>query len=109
LTPSGEWASISGHAAIVTDRAVVEKHYSPGLKAWLGDLGDGVHDGSPQDPRIVVIRVEAKTAQYAISRRSVIGGAIELAKGIAKGEAPQVNKLRQLDEEDLQQWRSVAQ
>lgn len=23
---------------------------------WLGDLGDGVHDGGPEDPRIVLLR-----------------------------------------------------
>ncbi|KAF2760037.1 hypothetical protein EJ05DRAFT_484908 [Pseudovirgaria hyperparasitica] len=104
LNPSGEWASISGTASVETDRAVVQKHYSPALKAWLGDLGDGKHDGGPNDPRIGVIRVKAKTAQYAISRRTVIGGAIEFAKGVATGEAASVNKLRYLSESELQGW-----
>jgi general stress protein 26 len=52
INSSGEWASISGHASIETDREVVRKHYSPALKAWIGDLGDGKHDGGPEDPRI---------------------------------------------------------
>ncbi|KAF5858608.1 hypothetical protein ETB97_003960 [Aspergillus alliaceus] len=59
---SGSWASISGTASIVADRATVEKYYSATLPAWLGDLGDGVHDGSPSDPRIGLIRLEAKLA-----------------------------------------------
>ena len=105
LTPSGEWASISGNAEIITDRGLVKKYYSPALKAWIGDLGDGKHDGGPDDPRIGLIKVNATTAQYAISRRTIIGGAIELAKGIAQGEAPQVNKLRQLSESELQQCK----
>ncbi|CAN9392077.1 unnamed protein product [Alternaria alternata] len=83
INSSGEWASISGHASIETDREVVRKHYSPALKAWIGDLGDGKHDGGPEDPRIGIIRVKASTAQYAVSKRTQIGGFVELAKGIA--------------------------
>jgi len=106
LAPSGEWASISGNAKVETDREKVHKYYSPALKAWIGDLGDGKHDGGPDDPRVVVIKVTAATAQYAISNRTAIGGFTEFAKGVVTGEAPQVNKLRHLNEEELQQWRS---
>jgi general stress protein 26 len=97
ITSAGEWASISGKASIETDRAIVKKHYSPGLKAWLGDLGDGKHG---------IIRVRASTAQYAVSKRTQIGGFIELAKGVATGQSPDVNKLRHLDESEIQQWKS---
>ncbi|KAF2819520.1 hypothetical protein CC86DRAFT_412828 [Ophiobolus disseminans] len=106
ITSSGEWASISGHASIETDRAIVKKHYSPALKAWIGDLGDGKHDGGPEDPRIGIIRVKASTAQYAISNRTQIGGLVELAKGVATGSSPNVNKLRHLSEGEIQQWKS---
>lgn len=106
INNSGEWASISGHASIETDRAVVKKHYSPGLKAWLGDLGDGKHDGGPEDPRIGIIRVKASTVQYAVSNRTQIGGFVELAKGVATGSSPSVNKLRHLSEAEIQQWKS---
>ena len=90
----------------MTDREAIKKHYSPALKAWMGDLGDGKHDGGPDDPRIVLIKVKTVTAQYAVARRTMIGGVIELVKGVATGEAPSVNKLRQLDEQDINQWRS---
>jgi len=85
----------------------VHKYYSPALKAWIGDLGDGKHDGGPDDPRVVVIKVKSQTIQYAVSRHTAIGGAIEFAKGVITGEAPQVNKLRHLDESELQQARSA--
>ena len=84
----------------------MRKHYSPALKAWIGDLGDGKHDGGPEDPRIGVIRVKAKTAQYAISKGTAVGGFVELAKGIATGKAPNVNKLRHIDESEISQWKS---
>jgi len=106
INSSGEWASVSGHASIETDRSIVKKYYSPSLKAWLGDLGDGTHDGGPEDPRIGVIRVKASTAQYATSKKTMVGSAIEVAKGIVTGETAGVNKLRRISEAEVQQWRA---
>jgi len=108
LNSVGEWASISGKAEVVLDREEVKKHYSPALKAWMGDLGDGKHDGGPEDPRICLIKVKSVTAQYAVSRKGIIGSTIEFAKGIYKGEPPAVNKLRYLDESDIKHWRENA-
>lgn len=108
INSSGEWASIAGKASIVSDRDAVKKYYSPALKAWVGDLGDGKHDGGPEDPRIVLIKIETETAQYAISKKTAIGSFFELAKGIATGEAPSVNKLRNLDQQEVSQWRSTT-
>lgn len=107
ITPSGEWASISGHATVETDRSIVKKHYSPALKAWIGDLGDGKHDGGPDDPRIGIIRVKVATAQYAVSRKGIVGSVVELAKGITTGEPPAVNKLRIIDEAEVKQYRET--
>lgn len=78
------------------------------LKAWLGDLGDGKHDGGPNDPRICVIKVKALTAQYSISGRSAIGSAIEVAKGVVTGEAPAIAKLRRIEENELKQCESSS-
>ncbi|KAL8798352.1 MAG: hypothetical protein Q9200_007791 [Gallowayella weberi] len=105
LNPSGEWASVSGEAEIITDRDVVRKYYSPTLKAWLGDLGDGTHDGGPEDPRIAVIKVSAKTATYAITSKTMLGRGVEVAKGTITGSAPSVNKLRELSEDELKECK----
>ena len=106
LNNSGEWASISGKASILTDRATIKKYYSPALKAWLGDLGDGTHDGGEDDPRIGVIKVEAKTATYQIARKTMIGRAVEMVHGALMGEAPAVGKLREISESEINEWRS---
>jgi len=106
LNSFGEWASVSGKASIETDREKVRKYYSPHLKAWLGDLGDGKHDGGPEDPRIVLIKITSKTAQYAVSRKNMVSSAIEVAKGAVTGETPATNKLRYLSEQELEQVRS---
>ena len=109
LNGSGEWASVSGVASIVTDRSFVQKHYSPALKAWLGDLGDGVHDGSENDPRIGVIRVRANTAVYSLVSKNVISRVADIAQGAITGKPASVNKLREISEAEIQQWRAVAQ
>ena len=82
LNGSGEWASVSGEAEIDTDRETVKKYYSQELKAWLGDLGDGTHDGGPMDPRIGVIRIKTKTATYAISLSNPISRGIEVSSTV---------------------------
>jgi len=82
---------------------MVRKYYSPALKAWLGDLEDGTHDGGPEDPRIGVIKVVAKTATYALAVGSSLGRGADIVKGAITGAAPKVNKLRELSEEELQQ------
>ena len=81
----------------------MRKHYSPALKAWIGDLGDGTHDGGPEDPRIAVIEVKAKTVTYAVSDGTFIGRNVEFVKGVVTGEAPKVNKLREISEEEIEQ------
>jgi hypothetical protein len=93
---------------VLTDRDIVQKYYSPGLKAWIGDLEDGKHDGGPNDPRIGLIKIKATTAQYAVSHGTVIGSVIEFAKGVATGEAPKVNKLRHITEQELQQCEYLS-
>ncbi|KAL8954333.1 MAG: hypothetical protein Q9183_007188 [Haloplaca sp. 2 TL-2023] len=105
LDGEGQWASISGEASIITDRDVVRKYYSPTLKAWMGDLEDGKHDGGPEDPRIGVIKIEAKTATYAVSSRSMLGRGAQIAKGTVTGQAPDVNKLREIGEDELQECK----
>jgi general stress protein 26 len=106
LNGTGEWASISGKASVISDRDMVKKYYSPALKTWVGDLGDGTHDGSENDPRIGVIKVEAKTATYAISRGTMVGRAVEMVQGAITGQAAQVNKLREISESEISSYRS---
>ncbi|TGJ78739.1 hypothetical protein E0Z10_g10023 [Xylaria hypoxylon] len=108
LDASGQWASVAGTAGIETDRAVVKKHYSPTLKAWVGDLGDGTHDGSENDPRIAIIRVKMTTATYAITDRTIVGRVAEVAKGMVTGEQANVNKIREITEDEVKARRSAS-
>ncbi|KAJ5091432.1 hypothetical protein NUU61_006302 [Penicillium alfredii] len=106
---NGAWASISGSASIVADPATVQQYYSPALKAWLGDLGDGVHDGGPTDPRIGLIRLEAKLATHVVSRKGMLGRAVDTVKGAVRGDVPSINSIRELSLEELAEWRRTHQ
>lgn len=99
--PSGAWASISGTTSIISNEEVVGKFYSPSLKLWMGDLGDGVHDGGPSDPRIGVIKMEARSAVHVAPRKGLVGRAVEAGKAMAKGETPPTNKIHEIRTEDL--------
>lgn len=71
----------------------------------MGDLGDGVHDGSANDPRVGVIKVTMRTATYALAQGNPITRGIEVAKGAVTGKPASVNKLRELTESDLDTYR----
>lgn len=79
----------------------MKKYYFPALKGWVGDLGDGKHDGGVGDPRIGIIKVVARTATYATQTGTVVGRGLEIAKGAITGEVPQITKLRELSEAEL--------
>lgn len=83
----------------------MRRYYSPALRAWLGDLGDGVHDGSEDDPRIAVIRVRARSITYAVTDKTLLGRAVEVARGTVTGEVAGVNKLREVGEGEIERWR----
>lgn len=108
INSSGDWASVSGVSSVITDRSLVKKHYTPTLKAWLGDLGDGTHDGSENDPRIGVIRVKTTSITYAVSNATIVGKVVQLAEGVVTGNAAQVNKLREVSSQEVEQYRSAA-
>ncbi|PTD01477.1 Protein bli-3 [Fusarium culmorum] len=106
INASGEWASIAGNASISTDRSLVAKHYSPTLKAWLGDLGDGVHDGSEKDPRIGIIRVKAVSSTYSLVSKNLLSRVADIASSTVTGKPASPNTLREISEGDVRSWRA---
>lgn len=81
------------------------RYYSSQLKAWVGDLGDGVHTGGPEDPRIGVIKVKTITSTYSLQKGSAIGRAVEVAKGAVTGKPANVSRLRGLTKEDIAAYK----
>ena len=78
-----------------------------GLKAWIGDKGDGVHDGGPHDPRIGIIRVKVATVTYAVQTVSTISKFYGIAKGVVTGQVPSINAIVELDESEVKKAREL--
>lgn len=96
-----EWVSVSGHAILSKDRDLVDSLYKPDWKAWLGDEGDGKRDGSPHDPRIALILVEAERVVYSKNNRSMPLALFQVVKGMVTGEPPKVADLREIHAGEL--------
>lgn len=85
---------------MVTDKKTIHKYYYPCLKAWFGDLKDGVHDTGPDDPRIGAIRVKITQASHAIVGEGMLGKkASDYTKDAS--EVPRINRLRLLSRDEL--------
>jgi len=108
LNASGEWASVAGTCAVVTDRELVKKHYTPALRAWFGDLGDGTNDGSENDPRLGIIRVHTSSASYSLVGKNMIGRIAEVVQGAVTGKVAEVNRIREISVDEATQWRNQA-
>lgn len=98
---------MAGSAAVVEDRELVARHYSPTLRAWLGDLGDGEHDGSAGDPRLGMIRVRMETATCSLSGKGVFGTVKDVVAGAVSGKVAGVVKLREITREEVNSWRTA--
>ena len=56
-----DWVSVTGET-VVSDNSDprIKEIYNKYVSAWFGDLGDGKHDGGPEDPRMKLIEVQPK-------------------------------------------------
>ena len=55
-----DWISVTGKASTASNSDPrIKEIWNRGNAAWFGDLGDGKHDGSADDPRMTLIEVKA--------------------------------------------------
>jgi hypothetical protein len=66
----------------------------------MGDEG-GERNGGPDDPRIVLIEVEAQSAHYLKSTQPRIVALFSVAKAIITGNPPKAGDMGLLDRQDL--------
>jgi general stress protein 26 len=101
---SREWVSVSGTARIVTDRDLIRTLYKPDWRAWFGDEG-GVRNGGPNDPRLVLIEVEAHEATYLKSHEPRAVQLFKVAKALITRDTPKIGDLRHVGKKDLESRR----
>ena len=95
-----EWVSVSGVARISRDRAKIRELYEPSWKVWFADQG-GVKNGGPDDPRILLIGVEARSAHFMKVDKPAPVILFEYVRGLARGERPRFGKVEGVGEEAL--------
>ena len=97
---SREWVSVSGRASISRDRAKIHELYAPDWKVWFPEEGGG-KDGGPDDPRMVLIGVDARTAHYMVANKPRPLQMFEFLKGMVTGKMPDWGDVKEVPERDL--------
>jgi len=98
-----DWASVSGKARITQDKKLIKEHWSSYISSYFGDLGDGIHNGKPDDPRISIIEVIPSEIRYWVSTSGTIGRAVGAAYGAVTGHPSVPGEMRTLTSEEIQQ------
>ena len=93
---SREWISVSGVARPSRDRAKIRELYAPDWKLWFGDEG-GAHDGTADDPRIVLIAVEVHAAVYLEVNKPAPVILYEMVKGWLTGAEPRIGEMHAIE------------
>lgn len=101
-----DWASISGKATTISNSDPrIKELWSQGTKAWFGDLGDGKHDGTADDPRMTLIEVKANYIVYWLHQVGALGFAKEVAGAALTGKVANTGVQRELKGADIEQAR----
>lgn len=104
-----DWISVTGEVThISNDDPRVKEMYPKGGSAWFGNLGDGVHTGGPEDPRMTLIEVKAKYVAYWKSKVSSLGFLKETTQAAITGQVADTVYQRHLTEEDLKNAREYT-
>lgn len=103
-----EWVSVSGQAIITQDRDLIHAMYKPDWKAWFPEDG-GDRDGSPDDPRLALILVEALSVTYFKKTKPQPLVLFEIAKAMLTGSAPKLGVERMLGAREVAKARRSEQ
>jgi general stress protein 26 len=95
-----EWVSVAGLAHVSKNRNRVRQLYNESWKVWFDDEG-GDRDGGPDDPRLVLIMVEAEQATYMKVNKSRPVILFETLRGKVTGSAPRRGDIKEISGAEL--------
>lgn len=105
---SQDWVSVSGTAVTASnDDPRIKDLYSKTTAAWFGDLGDGVHNGTADDPRMSLIEVKAKYICYWKSKVGMLGFLKEVGQATITGQVADTGVQRHFLEDDIEAMRKT--
>jgi len=102
---STNWVSVAGNVKINTDKARIHEVFSPATAAWFGDLKDGVHDGTADDPRVQLIEVIPYEIRYWYQTQTTVGALANIATSAVTGKVANPGYLRSLTKAELEQTK----
>ncbi|KAF2501291.1 blue light-inducible protein-like protein Bli-3 [Lophium mytilinum] len=104
-----DWVSVAGKVVTsANDDPRIKELWSHGVKAWFGDLGDGKHDGSADDPRMALIEVKTNYISYWLHQVGTLGFIKEVGLAAATGKVANTGVSRELKEADVEKARREA-
>jgi len=104
-----DWISVTGKVTTSSnDDPRIKDLYNPSIKAWFGDLGDGKHTGTYEDPRMAVIEVKADYIAYWKSTSTALGFAKEVGMAVLKGQVANTGVQRQFQKAEIEQMRNMS-
>jgi general stress protein 26 len=101
-----EFVSVSGIARLSRDPARIRELYAPDWRAWFGDEG-GARNGGPEDPRLMLVLVEAHSATYLKAKHGKAVTLFNVVKGAVTGQRPDVGTQGALNRAELAQGRGA--
>ncbi|KKY29145.1 putative blue light-inducible protein bli-3 [Phaeomoniella chlamydospora] len=103
---SQSWASVTGEAVVTSNSDPrIKDLQSPFVSAWFGDLGDGVHNGKAEDPRMALIEVKSEYIAYWQSQSTKLGFLKEIIESNVTGKVANTGVLRELKGSEIEQAR----
>ncbi|EIM82891.1 uncharacterized protein STEHIDRAFT_171040 [Stereum hirsutum FP-91666 SS1] len=96
------WASYCGIATIVNDKELIKKHWNPMVAGYFGDLGDGIHKGDVNDPRVSAIQVTPEEIHYWFSTSGAVSRTAQVAVGAVTGKTAAPGELRTITQAEIQ-------
>lgn len=106
---SQNWVSITGEATKVSNTSgLVKELYKTPVSAWFGDLGDGVHNGTAEDPRMAVIKVEPSYIVYWMKTVTGLGFVKEVGMAALTGQVADTGVQREFSKSDIDAMRTYT-
>ncbi|TYP88061.1 pyridoxamine 5'-phosphate oxidase family protein [Blastococcus xanthinilyticus] len=85
----GTWVSLTGHARVVEDLAKKKELWNGGVEAWFPN--------GPEDPEVVLLKVEGDSAEYWDSPGGRLATAFSFVKAKATGERIDAGENKKVD------------
>ena len=89
LSSSSTWISVDGEAEVVEDVAKAKELWNSWVEAWL--------PGGPEDPNVVLLKVNAHSAEYWDTPGGRVASILSFVKAKATGETYDGSENKKID------------